>query len=167
MMRTKHTAGFPIVLGISIAVALALTVASPARAQTMDSDGDGVADAVDACPNTPYKDLVRPDGCSVCPCVASWSSHQAYVACVSYEATQRFMRGAMTRKQKDAAVSGATNSTCGVTPMVTRCCVWRKLVYGSFGACTFKAPADCKYVVLGKWAEDRGQGTCDYNPCSW
>jgi hypothetical protein len=167
MMRTKHTAGFPIALGMGIAVALLLLVASPARAQTTDADGDGVADVVDLCLDTPYKDMVKPDGCSVCPCVASWASHQAYVDCVSAEASQRLMSGKMTRTQKSAAVSAAKNSTCGTIPTATRCCTWRKLVYGSLGVCSVIDPAKCSFVVLGKWAEDRGQGTCYYNPCTW
>ena len=110
--------------------------------------------------------LVDGAGCSVCPCSAGWFSHQAYLDCVTYEANLRFKAGTLTRKQRTAAITHAKNSTCGDSTL-TRCCVWRKVVYGSLGTCLLTRPADCTYAVQGKWAEDRSPGSCYYNPCIW
>ena len=152
--------------GLALAVALVVAGAVPASAQTLgDADGDGVADALDMCPTTPRGDLVSAEGCSVCPCDAAWSSHTAYVSCVSYEVNRRYTLGLVTRKQRSAIISAAKNSTCGTTN--TRCCTWRKLVTGSLGTCTVMDPAKCSFTVLGKWAENRGPGSCYYNPCTW
>jgi hypothetical protein len=154
-------------LGLAVASALVSTIpGAPASAATPDDlDGDGVANAVDACPGTPFGDLVDAQGCSVCPCTAAWPSHEAYVACVTTEATRRLGLGLMTRKQRSVAIRAAQNSTCGTAK--TRCCTWRKLVPGALGTCKVLDPALCNYDTLGKWAEDRGPGTCYYNPCPW
>ena len=153
-------------LCLATVFAMGLAVAVPAAAQTIgDADRDGVADAVDVCPATPLGDVVGTQGCSVCPCDAVWSSHAAYVSCVTVEANRQYLAGLMTRTRKTQAISGAQNSTCGTT--ATRCCTWRKLVYGSLGVCGVMDPSKCSFTVLGKWAENRGPGSCYYNPCTW
>ena len=80
----------------AIAVAVMWTMASAwsAAAQVedpADMDGDGVVDTVDQCLDTPPEDLIAADGCSVCPCDETpagdlWTSHDAYVGCVTIEA---------------------------------------------------------------------------------
>jgi hypothetical protein len=163
---TDHTRRPTLRLTLVVAVALTLAGAVPAAAQTLaDADRDGVGDAVDVCPTTPTGDFVGPEGCSVCPCEAAWSSHDAYVACVTGEAYRLFNLKLISRTRRSQAISAAKNSTCGTTSI--RCCTWRKLVYGSMGSCTVMAPARCSYFVLGKWAEIRGTGSCYYNPCTW
>ena len=151
---------------LAIAFAMGLAVAVPAAAQTIgDADRDGVGDVVDLCPATPLGDLIDTQGCSACPCDAAWASHQAYVDCVSLAANQQYLAGLISRTRTRGAISGAKNSTCGTTS--TRCCTWRKLVYGSLGSCTVMDPAKCSYAVIGKWAENRGPGSCYFNPCTW
>ena len=151
----------------ALALAIAVAAAAPAAAQTVgDVDRDGVTDAVDLCPATPLGDLVNTAaGCSFCPCDAAWASHQAYVDCVTLAANQQKAAGLITKTRLSQAITAAKNSTCGTA--YTRCCQWRKLVYGSLGTCTVMDPARCSYQVLGKWAENRGLGSCTFNPCTW
>ena len=90
-------------LVLLLALLLAATVPAAAVEPTADdADGDGVADAADACPDTPAGDLVDPNGCSTCPCEASvdgsaWDSHGVYVRCVVQEARQRLQEHAATK----------------------------------------------------------------------
>ncbi len=146
---------------------LMLGFASTAQAQTADTDGDGVPDVVDACPTTPPRDLIGPDGCSVCPCVAAWSSHDAYVACVSFEARRRNMMGTLSTRQKNDAIAAAKNSTCGVAPAATRCCSWKRAAApGTSGSCSIKPAGSCT-SGSAKIVQDRGPGTCAYDPCAF
>ena len=50
-----------------------------------DADADGIGDSVDACPETPLRDVVDPSGCTPCPCDGvdgnGWA-RGAYVRCV-------------------------------------------------------------------------------------
>src|SRR4029077_1983480 len=89
------------------ALVVRLLLAAPPAAAIVptvdDADGDGVADTVDACPDTPARDLVDANGCSVCPCDqtadgAAWSSHADYVRCVVGEARRRVTEGQPRRR---------------------------------------------------------------------
>jgi len=153
--------------------ALTLTVAAPAFGACLagDSDCDGVLDAFDLCPGTPRLDLVYTSGCSVCPCDGPtpgvpWANHTAYVNCVTAVANARYLAHTITGTQKTADITHAKNSTCGIANAI-RCCTWSKLVTGSMGSCTVMQPANCSFPLLGKWAENRGTGSCYYNPCTW
>ena len=145
---------------------LTLTAAAPAFGGCSgDADCDGVLDAFDLCPATPALDLVSTAGCSLCPCDAPWPSHTAYVTCVSAVANQLYLARTLTLTQKTNVLKHAQNSTCGTTNI--RCCTWSKLAYGSMGSCAVMAPANCSFPILRKWAENRGTGSCFYNPCTW
>jgi hypothetical protein len=83
---------------------------------TADADGDGVLDADDACPGTAPGAAVNANGCSVaelCPCVATWKSHGAYVSCVAHASEAFVGAGLISSAQKDATVSAAAMSSCG------------------------------------------------------
>src|SRR5262245_17781905 len=116
---------------LALVLSLLLAAAAPALAldpSADDADGDGVADAVDACPDTPGGDLVDQDGCSVCPCDATvngdaWASHGDYVRCVVQEARQRVQGHVATKRAMRAALRTARRSTCGSSAL-TRCCVY-------------------------------------------
>ena len=150
-----------VVLALSLGAALVFVGATPASA--LDADGDGVADEFDQCPATVRLDLVNLFGCSVCPCSDPWPSHQAYVDCVTVEVGKR----TLTKRQKTDIMNHATLSTCG-SPLVTRCCTWRfSAASGSMGTCNLLDPARCDFTILKKWAENRGGGSCYYNPCTW
>ena len=156
-----------------IVAVLTLTVAAPAFGACLsgDSDCDGVLDAFDSCPGTPALDLVYTSGCSVCPCEGPasgglWPDHTTYVNCVTAEANARVLAHTLTKTQKTLVITHAKSSTCGVANAI-RCCTWRKLTTGSMGTCTVMQPASCSFALLGKWAENRGTGSCYYNPCTW
>ena len=95
-----------------------------------------------------------------------WASHAAYVSCVTAEANRRFLARLLTKTQKANAITHAQNSTCGTTGAI-RCCTWRRLVAGSMGTCTSMQSSRCTFAIQGKWAENRGTGSCFYNPCTW
>src|SRR5438128_9252416 len=146
-----------------------LTVAAPAFGACLagDADCDGVLDAFDLCPGTPSLELDYTSGCSACPCDAAWPSLAAYVSCVTAQANARYLAHTLTKAQKTAAITHAQKSTCG-SPTLTRCCEWSKTaVSGSIGSCNMIQPASCSFFLLGKWAENRGPGSCYYNPCTW
>ena len=163
MIRFKSLSAWWLV----IVGALTLTAAAPAFGACLagDSDCDGVLDAFDLCPGTPALELVDTTGCSVCPCGAAWTDHTAYVSCVTAVANQRSLAGLLTRTQKSNVIKHAQSSTCGTTAI--RCCTWRKLVTGSMGTCSVMQAASCTFPNLGTWAENRGTGSCYYNPCTW
>jgi len=82
-----------------------------------DADNDGVADANDVCPASPGGALVNGAGCCVtqiCPCSHPWKNHGAYVSCVAKAADAFVADGLMTLADKDAVVSAAARSACGV-----------------------------------------------------
>ena len=151
--------------------ALSLAAAAPAFGGCSgDADCDGVLDAFDLCPTTPALELVNTSGCSLCPCQGpaaggAWAGHTAYVNCVSAVANQLYLARTLTLTQKTNVLTHAQRSTCGTTNI--RCCTWSKLAYGSMGSCAVMAPANCSFPILRKWAENRGTGSCFYNPCTW
>ena len=147
---------------LALAFAVTFVIAGPSTAAAIDADADGVADAFDQCPGTEALELVNSVGCSVCPCNAAWTTHTAYVNCVTNEAARR----ALSRTLKSAVLQHANASTCGSTNI--KCCTWAyKAKYGSMGGCSILAPAQCSSLVLRKFAENRGTGSCYYNPCTW
>jgi len=169
MTRVKKLSGWCLI----VVGALILTAAAPAFGACLagDSDCDGVLDAFDVCPGTPNLELVNTSGCSVCPCDGPsagmpWASHSAYVSCVTSVANQRYLAGLLTKTQKTNVITHAKNSTCG-TGGAIRCCTWRKLVTGSMGTCAVIQSSSCTFAIQGKWAENRGTGSCYYSPCTW
>ena len=138
-----------------------------------DEDIDGVIDGVDQCPGTPILDVIyqtsdiqHAPGCSVCPCTAAWASHDAYVSCVNIEANRRVLNGTMSTDQRTAVMQHAQNSTCG-NPTVTRCCAWKSIKTGT-GACSIVPAGQCTaQFVKARVMQDRGSGSCYYNPCNW
>jgi len=82
-----------------------------------DADQDGICDDSDICPNTAGGTTVNSEGCSIvqlCPCEASWKNHGAYVKCVAHASDDFVTVGLITEDQKDAIVSQAARSDCGV-----------------------------------------------------
>jgi hypothetical protein len=86
-----------------------------------DQDFDGVADAVDACPNTPPCTLVDAQGCSIdqlAPCEGpasggTWKNHGLYVAAVAQAVNEFLAQGVIDQTQANAIVSAAGQSPCG------------------------------------------------------
>ena len=156
---------------LALLLALLLAAAAPCAAvepSADDADGDGVADAADACPDTPAGDLVDQGGCSVCPCDSAvdgtaWDSHGAYFRCVVQEARQRLQDHAATKRAMRAAVRAARRSTCGSSTL-TRCCVYADDA-ADVGACKMMSPDACDRLSDQVDAEDEGSGSCLPNPC--
>ena len=157
-------------------LALVLTAATPSTTLGYwlgDEDIDGVADGTDLCSGTPILDIVyqstdlmHPRGCVVCRCDAAWASHDAYVSCVTAEANRRYQAGIVSLDQRTALITHGQNSTCGDVT-VTRCCVWKTTKAGT-GTCSIMTPAKCSpQALFVKRAENRGSGSCYYNPCNW
>jgi len=133
-----------------------------------DADGDGVLDAVDACPDTPAGDLVDAQGCSVCPCDATaggaaWTSHRAYLACVTVAARSRLHAHRMRLRDMRRAILQARVSTCG-TVTLTRCCVYRD-PDSDTGSCRMMTPDACDALDDQVDTDDLGPGSCMPNPC--
>jgi len=86
-----------------------------------DLDGDGVADALDACPNTPPCSIVDAQGCSIdqlAPCAGPasggvWKNHGQYTAAVARAAGEFLAQGLITQSEQDAIVTAAAQSPCG------------------------------------------------------
>ena len=164
-----------IVAAMRLALLLALLLAAAAPAMAVDpsaddGDGDGVADAADACPDTPTGDLIDQSGCSVCPCDASvsgdtWSSHGGYVRCVLQESRQRVQDHVATKRAMRAAVRAARRSTCGSSAL-TRCCVYADDA-ADVGTCKMMSPDACDQLSDQVDAEDEGSGSCLPNPCTF
>ena len=82
-----------------------------------DDDQDDVIDDVDECPYTELADIVAPNGCSIaqlCPCGNDWKNHGAYVRCVAQTSEAFVDLGLITELEKDAVVSAAAQSACGM-----------------------------------------------------
>ncbi len=88
-----------------------------------DDDNDGVANDADHCPLTPPGALVDPSGCSIAqlaPCegprgaTEGWKNHGQYVSSVAKAAESFVALGLITEAEKDAIVSAAAQSSCGV-----------------------------------------------------
>jgi hypothetical protein len=86
-----------------------------------DADGDGVADSLDACPDSQPGSVVDAHGCSIdqlAPCSGpasggDWKNHGQYVSSVAH-ATQAFVAaGLITEAQAEQIVSQAAQSDCG------------------------------------------------------
>ncbi len=154
-------------------VALVLLVAVPGGAMrpldVPDADQDGVADAMDACPDTPAGDLVDATGCSVCPCDATadgtvWSSHREYLGCVVAAAKSRLRARTMRARELRKAVRQARVSTCGDAAL-TRCCIYPN-EDAEIGSCRPMQPEQCVALDGDQVVtEDLGPGSCAPNPC--
>jgi hypothetical protein len=121
-----------------------------------DVDGDGVADAADACGDTPAGDLVGATGCSVCPCdggVGEWASRRAYLACVRGETRLRMAARSLDASGRRSAMRHARRATCG-RPSRTRCCM-------PGGDCAVLTPPTC----AARGGASVGAGSCLPSPC--
>jgi len=87
----------------------------------LDSDGDGVADSVDACPDTTPGAIAGTDGCSVdqrCACEGpvagvEWTNHGEYVACVVSVADEFVDAGVIQPRQRGSITRLAARGSCG------------------------------------------------------
>jgi hypothetical protein len=159
---------------LTIALCLALAAAPRmATAQIEDWDEDGVADAVDACPDSETADLVGPDGCVVCSCDggldgAGWASRKDYLTCV-----RRWVKNAKASGTVDAAagrelVRRSRTSTCG-NPSLVRCCVYQRYD-DEVGRCRVMTEESCDALDDRLFDSDGGAdnedtGSCLPNPC--
>ena len=90
--------------------------------QALIFDFDGVVMAEDRCLDTPVGEVADAGGCSIaalCPCAHQsgrimWRSPRAYVACVADAALRFLDAGLITEAEKDAVLSDAGVSGCGV-----------------------------------------------------
>lgn len=157
-----------------LALCLALALPGAARAQEdADADWDGVADAVDACPDTALEDLVGPDGCVICSCEegtdgTGWSSHRAYVACVRRGVKAMRADGVVDGPAARQLVRAAKASTCG-SPDMIRCCVFQS-IDDEVGRCRIMSEDACDALDDRLWdldgeANDEDTGHCTPNPC--
>jgi hypothetical protein len=86
-----------------------------------DLDGDGVADVLDACPNTPLCSIVDAQGCSIdqlAPCEGPasggvWKNHGQYTSAVARAADEFLAQGLITESEKEAIMTAAAQSPCG------------------------------------------------------
>jgi hypothetical protein len=84
---------------------------------TDDFDGDGVPNDTDQCPETLEGATVNSDGCSIAqlvPCDGDWRNHGKYVSAVAKAANVFLAEGLIHDAEKDAIVSEAAESECGV-----------------------------------------------------
>ncbi len=89
-----------------------------------DDDNDGVMDSSDICASTPLGILVSPaTGCSIeqlCPCeglqgsTEKWRNHGKYTSCTARASEAFVALGLISDWEKDAIVSEAAQSSCGV-----------------------------------------------------
>lgn len=148
------------------ALALALMLVAPVAAMG-DVDGDGVADGVDACPDTALYDLVDATGCSVCDCDETaagepWAARRDYLRCMLDELHARRANGSLTRKEARPILRAVRNSTCGNEHAV-RCCVM--FPEKPTGMCRVMDELRCDDDVLHADVDDMGSGSCLPNPC--
>jgi hypothetical protein len=86
-----------------------------------DADADGVADSVDACPNTPAGALVDGNGCSIdqlAPCNGPasggvWKNHGQYVSAFAHAVEAFLLQDLLTEDEADELVAQAAQSNCG------------------------------------------------------
>jgi Protein of unknown function (DUF3455) len=86
-----------------------------------DTDGDGVADSLDACPDTEPGAVVDANGCSIdqlVPCSGPisgglWRNHGQYVSSVAHAAETFVHSGLITEAQAEEIVLHAAQSQCG------------------------------------------------------
>jgi hypothetical protein len=159
-----------------LALCLALAaIPSVARGQAEDFDEDGVADAVDACPDTEPSDLVGPDGCAACSCDggpegAGWQSRRAYIACVRGWAKGLRAAGAIDAPAGRMLIRRARASTCG-NPELVRCCVFQPMD-AEVGKCRLMTEDACDALDDRLLDEDgeaniEDSGSCLPNPCTF
>ena len=89
-----------------------------------DVDGDGVPNEDDLCEMTPIGKIVNPStGCAIeqlCPCnfpmgtTTLWKNHGKYVSCVAKTSESFVEMSLISEIEKDAIVSDAAQSECGV-----------------------------------------------------
>jgi len=147
------------------ATSTSTTVALPPTTTTTlvpgDRDGDGVADDVDACPDSAPGDAVGDDGCTVCPCAAQadgtpWDSHSDYVRCVRGAVYHGRDVGRLGFLDGRELVIRALIATCGRSDL-TRCCVPQR----DGNRCQITTPDEC----AGLEGTDIGTGSCHPNAC--
>jgi hypothetical protein len=152
-----------------LALALAASFAAgrvQAQALPPDADRDGVADDVDACPDSGLYEMVDASGCAVCDCAADatgadWSARSDYLRCMFDEIHARRGDGRLTRKAARLVVKAARSSTCGVDKV--RCCI---MFSGTAeGMCKVMDPVRCDGNLVGGDAIDLDGGSCFPNPC--
>lgn len=82
----------------------------------LDTDLDGVTDPLDQYPNTPGGEAVNAQGAGIsqlCPCNGPWTSHTAYVSCVTKTAST-FRRAKLISSADQMRITrAASRSTCG------------------------------------------------------
>jgi hypothetical protein len=81
-----------------------------------DDDSDGVFDEIDSCPATPPGTIVNASGCSIadlCPCVAPWQNHGAYVSCVRQHTDAFLSESLITNADRSLILSQGGRSSCG------------------------------------------------------
>jgi len=152
-----------VVLALMLAVPFAPS-AGLADPPAADVDQDGVADEVDACPDTAPYDMVDAAGCPVCDCDEDWASRGEYLGCVLDEVHARRADDSLGRKAAKLVVKAARNSTCGY-PTKVRCCVM--IHEKSTGMCKIMDELRCDEALLGADdVEDFDSGSCFPNPCA-
>ena len=157
-----------------LAAVLVIAVPLSARADDApDYDGDGVADAVDACPDTDPADLISPDGCPIVSCEgglggSGWSSTGAYADYVAAWVKGARASNKLTGREARSILRRARKSTCGDASQV-RCCVFA-LFDDDIGRCRIMTEDACEalddqlFESDGE-ADDEGPGSCLPNPC--
>ncbi len=140
-----------------------------------DTDGDGVADAVDACPDTDVADVVGPDGCTLCSCEngvdgAGWSSHGEYLSCMRTAIRTGRKSGALGASDARRLMRAARFSTCG-SPALVRCCVFAKFD-DDVGSCRIMSEDACNALDDRLFdndgeADSEDAGSCLPNPCTF
>lgn len=151
------------VLVLALALAAPLAAAPYALAGASDADGDGVADPIDACPDTAAYELVDDVGCSVCACDDDWSSRVWYLRCVYEEIRARREAGDLSSKDGRAVAKAARASTCG-NPTRVRCCTM--FPEKGKGICRVVDALRCNAELVGTDdVVDMGSGSCVPNPC--
>ena len=156
-MRRWPVVALALMLAVSFAPRVGL-----AAALVADADQDGVADDVDACPDTAPYDLVDAAGCPVCDCDEDWASRGEYLRCVLDEVHARRADESLARKAAKLVVKAARNSTCGY-PTKVRCCLM--IPEKSTGMCRIMDELRCQDDLLGGDVEDLDSGSCFPNPC--
>ena len=157
-MRRWPVVALALMLAVSFAPRVGL-----AAALVADADQDGVADDVDACPDTAPYDLVDAAGCPVCDCDEDWASRGEYLRCVLDEVHARRADVSLGPKAAKLVVKAARNSTCG-HPTKVRCCLM--IPEKSTGMCRIMDELRCQDDLLGGDVEDLDSGSCFPNPCA-
>ncbi len=84
-----------------------------------DCDSDGVPDSADACPQTPFGDIVDAQGCGLaqaCPCDGAWPNRDTYQACVESTTANFLGLGLISAEQRQQRIAAAMMADCPPTP---------------------------------------------------